>query len=203
MATNGSGPMAIDFMIMPISRYIAGDFVTPTMRFCWEQGTPYFVIGPDGKREIPPNVPYGGEVARQKRLQIVGMVLEDLRGLPIKDAASIWDEHSEAEPRFHRVDPESYNALCQQPKPGAFRRIISLGKIGGAPHCASSLFLPLTFSSPFPIVEPLERTCGSTPVALKELASAAFMPAAANAAATLREALQDSMTLQMPMIVDW
>jgi hypothetical protein len=48
--------VAIDFMIMPISRYIAGDFITPIMRFCWEQGTPYFVFGPDGKRELAANV---------------------------------------------------------------------------------------------------------------------------------------------------
>jgi len=29
--------MAIDFVVMPMTPYIAGDFVTPTMRFAWSQ----------------------------------------------------------------------------------------------------------------------------------------------------------------------
>jgi hypothetical protein len=33
--------MAIDFMVMPMSRYISGDFVTAAMRWAWEQGVPY------------------------------------------------------------------------------------------------------------------------------------------------------------------
>jgi hypothetical protein len=29
--------MAIDFMVMPMSRYISGDFITPGMRQAWER----------------------------------------------------------------------------------------------------------------------------------------------------------------------
>ena len=32
--------MAIDFMVMPFSRYVVGDFITPVMRYAWEQGLP-------------------------------------------------------------------------------------------------------------------------------------------------------------------
>ncbi|HEY0466374.1 MAG TPA: hypothetical protein VGC79_19325 [Polyangiaceae bacterium] len=47
--------MAIDFMVMPMSRYITGDFMAPTMCFAWSQGVPYTIVNPDGKRELPPD----------------------------------------------------------------------------------------------------------------------------------------------------
>ena len=50
--------MAIDFMVMPMSRYIIGDFVTLTMRFAWSQGLPYTIVSPGGKREVPPGSPF-------------------------------------------------------------------------------------------------------------------------------------------------
>jgi hypothetical protein len=65
--------MAIDFMVMPMSRYITGDFVTPTMRFAWSQGLPYAIVSPDGKREIPPGSPFGGGDAPERRSQVVEM----------------------------------------------------------------------------------------------------------------------------------
>jgi hypothetical protein len=33
--------MAIEFLVMPLSRYLAGDFVTPAMRSAWQCGAPY------------------------------------------------------------------------------------------------------------------------------------------------------------------
>jgi hypothetical protein len=65
--------MAIDFMVMPMSRYISGDYITPAMRWAWEQGIPYAVHGPQGKRELPPNIPFGGADAPERRAQIVGV----------------------------------------------------------------------------------------------------------------------------------
>lgn len=50
--------MAIDFMVMPLSRYLTGDFITPSMRWSWDSGVPYFVMGPDGKGVVkPPTTP--------------------------------------------------------------------------------------------------------------------------------------------------
>jgi hypothetical protein len=52
--------VAIDFMVMPLSRYLSGDFITPAMRVAWDQGVPYTIVSPDGTRELPPGLPFGG-----------------------------------------------------------------------------------------------------------------------------------------------
>jgi hypothetical protein len=57
--------MAIDFMVMPLSRYLTGDFITPEMRWSWESGVPYVILGPNGKVEFPKDVPYGGVEAQR------------------------------------------------------------------------------------------------------------------------------------------
>src|SRR5213596_535435 len=103
--------MAIDFMVMPLSRYLAGDFVTPVMQWSWDNGTPYSIIGPDGARTLPVGVPYGGPDAVEKRRGVLPMLLDDLSAMPIDDGA--WDEASNAEPCFHRVDPGAYGALLE------------------------------------------------------------------------------------------
>lgn len=72
--------MAIDFMVMPMSRYITGDYVTPTMRFAWSQGLPYTIVSPDRQREIPHGSPFGGNDAPARRNQVVGMIVEAAAG---------------------------------------------------------------------------------------------------------------------------
>jgi hypothetical protein len=195
--------MAIDFLVMPMSRYITGDFVTPTMRFAWSQGLAYTIVSPDGNREIPPGSPFGGRDAPARRSQVVEMVLEDLRTLPGEIIAQLWDEHSGAEPRFHRVDPESYEALLAHFAAKPTRSFWGLRKAASASHCASALLLPCEFENPIAMVSPFERTAGAVSRALKELASSRCPPEAASAAETLRSALTDALELRLPVIVDW
>src|ERR1043166_564264 len=94
--------MAIDFMVMPLSRYLAGDFITPAMALLWERGVPYRMVGPDGMRELPPNQPFGGPGAAEKRRALISEVVEALA--PAFGGELPWDEASDAEPRFERVD---------------------------------------------------------------------------------------------------
>jgi hypothetical protein len=195
--------MAIDFMVMPMSRYISGDFVTPTMRLAWSQGLPYSIVRPDGRREIPPGSPFGGDDAPARRSQVVEMILDDLRTLPKEIATRLWDERSAAEPRFHRVDPKSYDALLTHFAAKPERSVWGFRKRGGASHCASPLLLPCEFKHPIGMVSPFERIAGAASGALDELASSRFPPEAAYAAETLRHALTDSLELQLPVIVDW
>lgn len=108
--------MAIDFMVMPMSRYISGDFVTPAMQLAWDQGFSYSSFGPDGRRDLPPGLPFGGADAATERARIVAMVIEDLCALSPEITRDSWDERSLAQPRFHRVDPESYRALLEPDK---------------------------------------------------------------------------------------
>lgn len=46
--------MAIDFMVMPLSRYLVGDYVTPVMRMAWDQGIRYTITTQEGTRTLPP-----------------------------------------------------------------------------------------------------------------------------------------------------
>ena len=36
--------MAIDFVVVPLSRYLAGDIVTTQMRTAWDSDVPYFIL---------------------------------------------------------------------------------------------------------------------------------------------------------------
>ena len=194
--------MAIDFMVMPISRYISGDFVTPAMRSSWEQGIPYFVLGPDGKRDLPPGLPFGGAGATEYRGRIVDMVLDDLRELPSQIARALWDERSAEEPRIQRVDADSYQALLEFFAGRNSRSLFGLRKTDKTAHCTSQVILPCDFQDPIPLTSPFERIAGSTTQALKELASCKFPDTARAAAGTLRDALEDSAELRLPLIVD-
>ena len=185
-------------MVMPLSRYLAGDFVTPLMRESWDAGTPYFIIGPDGPREMPRDTPFGGPNAPSERLRFVPMVTEDVRGA----AGGPWDEGSAAEACFHRPDARSYAALlerCERPP----ARLFGLAK--GAPlrHVSASLFFPGDFAEPYTLESPFpDRTIGSAGRALVELQQTSWPDESREAADTLRAALEDAVRLRLPMIVD-
>jgi hypothetical protein len=195
--------MAIDFMVMPMSRYISGDFTTPMMHAAWELGVPYVVIGPDGKREFPPGLPFGGVDATERRAQILDMVLDDLRMLPAEICDNLWDERSNAEPRFHRVDAASYQALLEHFAAQPSRSFFGFRKAAKTAHCSAPLLLPCDFESPLSLTSPFERVAGATNRALQELARTKCPAAAISAAETLRQALEDSVELRLPLIVDW
>ncbi|HEY2407438.1 MAG TPA: hypothetical protein VGI10_15615 [Polyangiaceae bacterium] len=198
--------MAIDFMIMPLSRYLAGDFITPMMAFAWERGVPYTVIGPDGRREIPRDTPFGGSRAPEQRQRYLPLLQEDLAGLPAPISTNLWDETSEVMPEFYRVDPESYQNLLTEadewrPRP----RLLGLLRRTDKPavHVGASLFLPVDFTAPFALSVGLERIAGSVPIALKQLAAGGFSDATRSARATLIQALRAAARLRLPLIVDW
>jgi hypothetical protein len=180
--------MAIDFFVMPFSRYVAGDYVTPAMRFAWERGVPYSIIGPAGARELPRGVPFGGVGSSERRRAILPMIDDDLRALTPTIGEIGWDERAAVEPRFHRVDPASCGALLEQARPSS--------------HASSAIFLPCAFPNAFRMVSPFERMVGSVPAAIRELSSQSWSNDAAGARETLLAALEDARALGLPMFVD-
>jgi hypothetical protein len=180
--------MAIDFMILPLSRYLSGDFVTPVMEMFWKQGVSYSILGLDGNREQPPGIPFGGPDAATRRFEILEMLTEDLAGLPAPIPEQLWDELWDGPMGFHRVDPDSYAAFVEE----AERR-------GG--HCAASLFLPCEFPELFEMTTPFERPTGSVPVALREL-DQSWPDVVEPARETLRDALREAAHLCLPLVVD-
>jgi hypothetical protein len=185
--------MAIDFLVIPLSRYISGDFVTPVMQLCWNQGLPYTQFGPNGSVEFPPNTPFGGRDAPQRREQLLATLYGDLLTLPQGIASQLWDERSAAAIGFHRVDPKSYDALLHLAR-----------QRDGRLHCAASLFLPCDFRDVFEMTTPFERLTGSSHQAAKELGGRQAWPDQTKPASeTLLDALRDSLRLNLPMIVDY
>ena len=197
--------MAIDFMTMPLSRYLSGDFVTPMMTFAWQQGVPYSLIGPDGKRDIPKDTPFGGADAASNRARFVPMLSGDLTKLPGSLGTNLWDEASTADPAFHRVDPRSYASLLEQATPRAakpaFFGLLKRPPVGRA-HVSATVFLPIAFDVPFEMPVVFERLAGSAPVAARELEVGSWTDAASSARETLLDALRDAIRLRLPMIVD-
>ena len=171
--------MAIDFMIMPLSRYLSGDFVTPTMAFAWQQGLPYSLFGPDGRRDIPKDMPFGGADAPTSRARFVPMILDDLK----KSYESLIEEANT------RVARPSFLGFLKR-------------KTAGVTHIAASVFLPITFDVPFDMPVVFERVAGSAHVALRELEAGGWSDSTSSARDTLLDALRDAVRLRLPMIVD-
>jgi hypothetical protein len=198
--------MAIDFMIMPMSRYISGDFVTPNMAWSWEQGIPYAVFGPDGRRDCPPGQPFGGPDAPQRRIAMLDMLYDDLEKLPATIVSQLWDERAPVEPRFHRVDPTSYRTLLDQAQVKKDRPSF-LGFLkrrqSATFHVTATLFLPCDFDEVFEMSSPFERVTASAKRALEEVSSGDWTAETASARETLADALKDVSDLRLPMIVDW
>jgi hypothetical protein len=193
--------MAIDFMIMPLSRYIAGDFITPTMRFAWQCGVPYTIVGPDGTKQFPADTAFGGPESGERRRRVLEMLAEDLRRLPAPIPAQLWDEASDAEPCFHRVDPASYGALLEQSQQPS-RGLVNLFRRRPPSHLGAMLFLPCRIDAPFRMTSPMDVDTGSAPQALDELAGRTWPPQCASAVETLGEALRDAVRLRLPLVVD-
>ncbi|MCP3063683.1 hypothetical protein LXT21_33405 [Myxococcus sp. K38C18041901] len=196
--------MAIDFMVLPLSRYIVGDFITPAMRSAWASGVPYSILGPEGARQLPEGLPFGGPEAPARRVSVMSMLVEDLRKLPGGVPSQLWDERSAAEPCFHRVDPASYEALVEEARKPV-RSFLGFRKRGEADraHVSSTLFLPCDFDETFEMATPLRGLTGSTFRALEALERMPWPVDAKAAAEDLRAALVDSRERQVPMIVDW
>lgn len=185
--------MAVDFMVMPLSRYLSGDFVTPAMRTAWDSGSRYTIVTPSGARDLPPGEPFGGPDALARWARFVPVVRAD-----VQDAAGgPWNEESQAEPCFHRPDARSYAALleyCAAPPEGLALQ---------PRHVGVSLFFPGDFLVPYKLDSPFpDRLIGSVPQALTELDQTSWPEAAQPAVATLRAALIDARRVHLPLVVD-
>jgi hypothetical protein len=196
--------MAIDLMIMPLSRYWSGDYVTPLMSSCWEQGIPYKIATAQGIREFPPGTPFGGADAAKQRKQFITVATEYIRRLPFGIGKSPWDERSATPPAFIRVDPTSYGALlaeCETRfsfKPSFFARLG--GKRTKHSHVAAcAVLLPSEFDAVFELDG---KRIGSLFRAKDELAGADWPESVNPSLSLVREAIRKAIELHFPMIVD-
>lgn len=195
--------MAIDFMVMPFTRYIAGDYVTPSMQIAWDAGVPYQLVTPEGPRVCPPDTPFGGHEAPAHRTRILAAVVDDVRALSPVIAANLWNEASIEAPVFHRPDTHSFGALLEWAKSPPRASWLSFGTPPPS-HVLATVYVPVHFvTAPFEAESPLRGVVASAPRALEQLADAKVPEAAKHARDTLIEALSDAVRLRFPLIVDW
>lgn len=157
--------MAVDLLVMPISRYIAGDYITPMMQGAWDEGIPYSILGPNGAVELLPGIPFGGNNASERRREIAGMVADDLQPY-IEDLGFGWDEGSDAAPSFHRFSHDTYAA--GQELLNAKKGVLGFGRRAAIPELAT-LFLPQSFEGVFSMEEPLDVMFASAPETFEKL----------------------------------
>ncbi|QDU83090.1 hypothetical protein Pla163_01860 [Planctomycetes bacterium Pla163] len=196
--------MAIDLMIMPLSRYFSGDYITPAMRQAWSVGASYKILTSEGARECPPDVPLGGLDATSKRHAALPELIESLRLLPFGIPDSLWDEASDVEPCFYRLELSSLEMLLEEAaealvaKPSFLGRLV--GKKAAPSHFLSAeMFLPVPFSEHFALGNTLT---GSVHTAKRELESHTWSSGARPAYEHWIAALEDAIALNQPLVVD-
>jgi hypothetical protein len=197
----------IDYMVMPLCRYLTHDYITPSMQEAWDAGCEYRVFMPDGERVYPPGVPWGGLDASHRRSQKVGEVETALRSLPKPLSDQLWDERSKAKPTIRRVKTKSHRALVgEAPKievNGSWLGLIQRKRQVDS-HLKVRVFLPCDFEAPLEIGAPFKnkQVVGSAVRGLAELDRVEWSGVAKDAARVLKEALDDCVRLKLPMIVD-
>ena len=193
--------MAIDLLVMPLSRYFSGDYMTPAMRVFWQAGKPYAVIGPKGRRELAPGQPFGGPDAPSQRAHLLQKLIPDVfQKLAAETTDSPWDDHSDAEPCFHRPSNEGFAALMKEAvlrsRPGKW----PWSRKPASSHLArAAIHVPVRFATPLAVAD---KIIGSLPMLESELTSQEWPDAAADAVERLEAAIADATRLRLPLIVD-
>jgi hypothetical protein len=180
--------MGLELFVMPLSRYWAGDYITPTMRMAWREfGHPYIVTRPNKPPLVlPEGTPWGGGDAPAKRRAMHALVAETLAAWRRGLGDFTLDEESNAEPRFWRPLPRSWQAL--------------IALTGSQSHLRHGrIFLPCDFQE---MACTKSYTLASLPVARRELAAIRDC-APRDAADELDGALSAAEELAFPLIVDF
>ena len=208
--------MAIDLLVMPLSRYWSGDYVTSELRAAWARGQDAVIAHVDGSElRLPPGTPIGGPEAGAARKKLIEQVPQWLATLPYDIAQLGWDERAEGEVLdgfthdcFALFSPFASSVL--EHKPPIWERM--LGVYGTAAHVVNArVFVDRAFEKPF---KKGETAMGSLPTLEAELdrleaalstsrkANAATQEAAALIITAFREGLSRARALSLPLVVD-
>ena len=210
--------MAVDVLVMPLARYVTGNYVTPAMEQAWAEFGVYRVGRPGAVEDIPPGVPLGGVQAPARCDAIAAELQRQLNALP-EVAGAMWDETAEAT-YFQRVEHEPLlalrwqaAALAEEP-PSLLRRMARrlMGRRAAAPAialAAANVFVPGVFDEPFELEAPQDLgvyDCGSLARLVDELASLAVSVEAgtpeAQVLGTLVTAAEIASQRRLPLILD-
>lgn len=199
--------MAVDLLVIPLSRYLAGDFVTPEMRAAWDRGEVARIETVAGETiECPKGTPLGGKEAKVQASKWREAMDRYRASLPHGIDAIEWNEDAAGAEVVETVDHNAWGALVTAARKKYERRGGLLTKLlSGRPKAASHVvngvvFVDAAFARPF---QKGEVIFASLPGALVELSDLEGLDALAGAA---REAFQkaavEAREQALPLIVD-
>ncbi len=206
--------MAPELFIMPLSRYVTGDYVTPAMASAWGRDEVATIVQP-GRDLIHRSrgVPLGGEtaaidrqIARERIDVLLGEYTPDLR------PETLWREDSAEPARFHLVHRSSEIALRNEMRNALsattpFRSLLRRLRSRPSHFLSCLVFLPVRLSKPIVLV--LEaigvgkhrNVLGGSLFALRaELAASKPSERASPARSAWLAAADEAMDLKLPLI---
>jgi hypothetical protein len=155
--------------------------------------TPYRLVRPDGIQEYPPGIPVGGQDASAERMRLIPIVENFISQLPNRIVDSMWDESSDIEPIFHRLDTDAFESLMQEAseadkQDGAMVHLVSARIIPPAPFDDAFIANDIAF--------------GSLTVLKSGTAKFAWSARSQVAVSTFRLAIKVAEDFRLPLIVD-
>lgn len=195
--------MAVDLIITPLSKYWSGEYITPVMKDAWEMGAEYKVMSPDGVKTIPEGNPYGGEKAKDERVELITFVEEIMEALPFEGASGAWNEKLEHF-GFYRIDPDTFGEVAQRANKQFTKKVSLIGRFKGnkekVSHLGSALiFIPINFESPFDLEG---KAFASLPSAMKELESGDWDGIPVEELRPIIQAFKEAIRENLPLVVD-
>lgn len=207
-AARGCGEVqlvAVELLVMPLSRYWSGDFVSEAMRTAWSLGSPYIAVTPGGqilRREGETFGGAGADAVRRDLLKGMQAVFETVPGA--EHGRRLWNEDSDASITGSSMTHEAYGALIDiassvldAPVPW-FKKL--MGVQGTISHLAhATYFLPVHFDRPY------ERggwRMGSLPQLRRELQTLEVPTSLHEAHQAFVDAAAIAQKQRAPLIVD-
>jgi hypothetical protein len=201
--------MAVDVLVMPLARYLSGNYVTPAMEQAWREHGSYAFGTPSAIEEIPPGVPLGGLHAAQRAEQFHHVLAEAFQQIPAAKGYP-WGERPSGATYFQRLDHDLLlelrwqAAVSLEQRPGWFARL--WGKRASTSHLASAaVFLPADFAEPFELSSTADwddLECGSLPRLIAELQALDPLPTVEESSRTLLAAALVAWEERLPLILD-
>lgn len=202
-AHNGSlgDGVTVELYIMPLSRFLSGNFASDAMQQAWRMGADYRMPTAAGGGSRPRGVPYGGPDAPRLQDEWLEKTQRFMLDLPAELGGVHWNE-SARQSRYHSLTEVGLEELRRQ----ARRRLDKRPTLGGLisrrryrSHTGhAQVFLPVLFESAF---SHEERQYGSVLTLLKELTQAEWTSPAAACVKVLQAAGREAAELRLPLIV--
>lgn len=184
--------MKVELLIMPLSRYWAGEYVTPGMMRAIEERRPD-LYRPPARRfsKHDSRQPEALAAAREERVRLLKRRIPELiRSFP-SESVGTWDEATPEEARFFELERAGFEQVLMDAQDASFDHM---------PHLFSaSIFLPPRFLRTF---QREGLSFGSIPVLHSELDKVRWSAAAEEAAESFRGAAGEAIRLNLPLFVD-